>query len=227
MGWLALVLTLTGCQPAGNGPRGGPGLEPPVLGNPGAGAANDGFGNTGAPPPAQEAPTGPTPPIMGAAGTGGAAGMAAPMPGSTPDPIAGGGAGTSGGTAGDGASSSEPDAGLPSDEDCEAQTLAAPGLGLRFVLGRSIEAQADCEIVLPEDAAAYLPDRVNLRHTRDGESTDVPRVDDAEACDPFEAGFYYDDPHAPTQIHVCPQTCIGFAPDDLVELVYGCPTITR
>jgi len=91
---------------------------------------------------------------------------------------------------------------------------------------QAVAARAACEIALPDSAAAYLPDRVNLRQTENGQQRYLPRVADADACGSANDGFYYDDPLAPKRILVCPQTCADFGSDDTVEIVYGCQTVT-
>ncbi len=232
---LLTALAGVGCE--------GPGLEPPTEGQ--------AIGSSGAPgvlnPPvagggAAGQGTGPFPgaPNMAAGGSGG--GAAQPPSGGaigSAGTSAGGSSGSGGGNAdpggasgggGSGGATSEP----PNDPDggvtnCEAERWPALGLGQRIIgpwLDGGLGGNA-CEYELPDGAAPYLPDHVNLQHTLDGRSTSVPRVADVTACDPTEGGFYYDNPQAPMLIIACTATCTRFGQGGEVDIVLGCPTATR
>jgi hypothetical protein len=159
-------------------------------------------------------------PPMGSAGT--AAGGSSGSGGGSADPGSGSG--------GSGGATSEP----PNDSDggatnCEAERRPALGLGQRIIgpwLDGGLGGNA-CEYELPDGAAQYLPDHVNLQHTLDGQSTNVPRVADVTACDPTEGGFYYDNPQAPMLIIACTASCNRFNQGGEVDIVLGCPTATR
>jgi hypothetical protein len=238
---VALLALPAGCVFDDN-PKTGPGLEPPILGGaPGRGQAmqptqqplagmGGAFGNpggaagTGAGP---QTPVGGGPASMGGAGTG-----AVPPPAGEPTGAAGlgaagmsGAAGAASGSGGAGGSNADPDAGT-----CEAERLPALGLDQRIIAppdGGGRPFANACEYELPESAGPYLPDHVNLEHTREGQRRSVPRVDGAENCDLLEGGFYYDDPLNPTRLIACPSTCARILQGGVVEIVLGCPTLTR
>jgi hypothetical protein len=83
------------------------------------------------------------------------------------------------------------------------------------------------EIPPPPPGENLDPSQVNLVYTPTG-GTDVtvPRVESAADCGAND-GWYYDDPVAPTQIIVCPNTCDSFQadPDGRVGLQFGCSTV--
>jgi hypothetical protein len=85
-----------------------------------------------------------------------------------------------------------------------------------------------CVYDLPDPPAgmALDPGLVNFNYTPPGgESTPVPRVADPGACPAM--GWYYDDPAAPTQILLCPETCdfLHAVPGISVDVAFGCATI--
>jgi hypothetical protein len=240
----ALLALPSGCV-FDDGPKVGPGLEPPntTVGAPGRGQSmtpvlpaagtSGAFGNPGGAPgmaPGPETPgAGSGGMGMAAAGTG-----AAPPPAGEPTGAAGLGVGTAGmsgtagaasGSGGAGGPNSDPDAGT-----CEAERVPALGVDQRIIAppdggGRPI-ANA-CEYTLPDSATPYLPDHVNLEHTREGQRRSVPRVAGPEDCDLLQGGFYYDDPQNPTRIIACPSTCARIVQGGVVEIVLGCPTVLR
>jgi hypothetical protein len=223
-----------------DGPKTGPGLEPPnTVGTPGSamnpGVPLAGAGAFGNPIGGAAAGTGSGPIMMGP-GTPGGAGMGAAAGGSgaaippaDPGSSAGGAggagaAGAAGGGSGSGGLSSDPDAGT-----CEVERLPALGVDQRIIApdgGQRPIARA-CEYELPESATQYLPDHVNLEHTREGQRTSVPRVEGAASCDLLNGGFYYDDPQSPTRLIACPSTCARILQGGVIEIVLGCPTVTR
>lgn len=240
---LAAILFVLGGLPAGcvfndDGPKTGPGLEPPVtVGNPGSGdfgtgspSAVAGTGGGVMNPDGAPAPG----PMMPAAGTGssGSAGMTgAPQtpPGTSSGGAAGGAAGvpaSAAGTGGGGGAATEPDGGASA---CETERWPALGLDRRIIAppgDAAVSNLGPCEYALPESAAEYLPDRVNLEVTREGQRETIPRVSNAAACG-LTGGFYYDDALDPTRIVACPTTCIAITQSDAVEIVLGCPTVTE
>lgn len=215
------------------GPRTGPGLEPPnETASPGGSV---GMGVT-PPPPVGGSAAAPMPAggMAGTAGFGnvggpgasagtGAAGMTPPpqTPGD-PSSSAGGGGGATG-TAGSAAG--DPDGGATV---CEEERVPALAVGQRIIapVDAGLPDPDECVYVLPVTAAQYLPDRVNLEHTQEGQRQSVPRVDDADACDPVLGGFYYDSGLLQTRIVACPATCARIAQGGMVEIVLGCPTQT-
>jgi len=85
--------------------------------------------------------------------------------------------------------------------------------------------RATCEYALPQSAAPYLPDQVNLQHTLNGQTTVFPRVDGAPSCSPLQGGFYYDDPQSPARIIACQQSCDRVKQGGEVEIILGCPSV--
>ncbi len=83
------------------------------------------------------------------------------------------------------------------------------------------------EIPDPSNGESLDPNKVNVLYTPSGEdSITIPRVDSLAACGDGD-GWYYDDPAAPTQIIVCPDTCETFtaSEDGQVDLQFGCETV--
>ena len=81
---------------------------------------------------------------------------------------------------------------------------------------------------LPEPPAGQSLDfdKVNVQHTaEDGARRALLRVSSAAECSNVVAGWYYDDPAAPTEIVVCPDTCPTLQGGQL-EIVIGCSTVT-
>ena len=57
----------------------------------------------------------------------------------------------------------------------------------------------------------------------DDSRTIIPQVTDGSAC--TGAGWYYDDPGAPTSVELCPSSC--GAVDGTVEIEFGCETVKQ
>ncbi len=82
------------------------------------------------------------------------------------------------------------------------------------------------ELVPGEDPIDYAD--VWVRMMRGDEEVWVPRVAGVEACDPFDGGFYYDQPVPgpvpPEVVKLCPATCelLGASPDRRVEIFTTC-----
>lgn len=89
---------------------------------------------------------------------------------------------------------------------------------------QTVAARAACEYTLPAEAAPYLPDRVDLELTLGATTTTIARVADAQACDPTQGGWYYDDAQSPKRIIACQQTCSQVSNGGEVEIVFGCAT---
>ncbi len=67
-----------------------------------------------------------------------------------------------------------------------------------------------CEFAIPKvpDGQMFDRDKVNVRLTAMGATTDFARVQSAADCANFNnTGWYYDDPTNPTKIEVCSSTC--------------------
>lgn len=82
------------------------------------------------------------------------------------------------------------------------------------------------EIPEPPDGVELDWNAVNFVYTADGGDEDtIPNVGDDGACGDG-AGWYYDDPAAPTAIYVCPSTCeILEAGAGHVDVAFGCATL--
>ena len=82
------------------------------------------------------------------------------------------------------------------------------------------------DIPPPPEGEELEPDMVNVVYTAgDGTVTTIPMVPDAGSCGPL--GWYYDNPDFPTQIIVCPDTCILLQSDTMgkVNIAFGCATL--
>lgn len=107
------------------------------------------------------------------------------------------------------------------DQDNTDQVLSA----LRAVRA---SAQIPCDLALAEEVSD--PDSVDIDASTvaylDQACTyvSVPRVDEPGDCEDGESGWYFDDPSAPTRIHLCEATC-GAVKSTGEELFYsiGCP----
>jgi hypothetical protein len=85
--------------------------------------------------------------------------------------------------------------------------------------------RAACEYALPQSAAPYVPDQINLQHTLNGQRTLIPRVDGELGCDAAQGGFYYDAPQNAARILTCPQSCERIKQGGEVEIILGCPSV--
>jgi hypothetical protein len=66
---------------------------------------------------------------------------------------------------------------------------------------------------------------INVALTENGKTTTIGRVPNEAACPADQPAWYYDDPSAPTQIHLCPYACslVSEAEDGArVTVVIGC-----
>ena len=82
------------------------------------------------------------------------------------------------------------------------------------------------DIPPPPEGEELEPDKVNVVYTAgDGAVTTIPMVPDEGSCGPL--GWYYDNPDFPTQIIVCPDTCILLQSDTMgkVNIAFGCATL--
>ena len=90
-----------------------------------------------------------------------------------------------------------------------------------------------CEYVIPatSDGGVVDPQRVNVTYVSGaGDSVPFFGVGDEDGCvNAPDAGWYYDDPDAPTKIILCPGTCEVVKTDSAatVHVVFGCETIVK
>lgn len=86
-----------------------------------------------------------------------------------------------------------------------------------------------CEYEIPEPPQGQIfdPTKVNVEYADDGEVVALGYVESQQDCAEVGAGWYYDDPAAPTTIRVCPFTCGVFntIQSGSIEIVFGCATI--
>lgn len=81
-------------------------------------------------------------------------------------------------------------------------------------------AELPCEFGVPELGDSVRIDFTDVDVTRNGEP--LPPVTSAGAC-AREAGWYFDNPAAPTAIHICPTLCgEGFDDEDEISIVFNC-----
>jgi hypothetical protein len=104
--------------------------------------------------------------------------------------------------------------------DVTAQLLAA----LQQIKG---EATLPCHYAMPSGDGVD-PSEVNVSFTPGGGSEQtLPQVADASACGGVSAGWYYDDPAAPSSITLCAQSCdaVQGDPAGAISIVMGCATV--
>lgn len=86
-----------------------------------------------------------------------------------------------------------------------------------------------CEYEIPEPPPGQVfdPTKVNVEYDDNGEVVVLGYVESQQDCAEVGAGWYYDDPAAPTTIEVCPFTCGVFntIESGSIEIVFGCATI--
>jgi len=107
------------------------------------------------------------------------------------------------------------------DEDNTDQVLSA----LRAVRA---SAQIPCDLALADEVSD--PDAVDIDASTVAfldqacSYVSVPRLNEASECEDGASGWYFDDPSAPTKIHLCEATC-GAVKSTGEELFYsiGCP----
>lgn len=82
-----------------------------------------------------------------------------------------------------------------------------------------------CDFELPaaRDGRAIDRKRVNVAMMREGRSIELYQVDSASACTDDGASWYYDDPKAPSRIHLCRSTCdVARAEGQRLSVEVGC-----
>lgn len=88
-----------------------------------------------------------------------------------------------------------------------------------------------CEYVIPDPTSGeFDATKVNVKYTPGGSGTpqSIPQAQSAGDCG-SGAGWYYDNPAAPTKIFFCPSTCEEIQSDEAAKVgfVFGCPTIIK
>jgi Mg-chelatase subunit ChlD len=82
-----------------------------------------------------------------------------------------------------------------------------------------------CEYLVPADSDGIDFDTVNVEFTQGTNKSDFFYVDTEGRCNlKPEAGWYYDDPDAPTKVVLCPATCerVSKAVAARIDIAYGC-----
>jgi len=87
-----------------------------------------------------------------------------------------------------------------------------------------------CQYTLPTpDAGTINTNQVNVQYTpgSGGAAETIPNVAGASACPGSGDAWYYDNPSAPSQIILCPNTCTTVSADSTgqVDILTGCQTI--
>jgi hypothetical protein len=113
------------------------------------------------------------------------------------------------------------EAGGTSQARLVSDPTAAPALLEALQLAAT---QAACELTLPDAVTPYLPDRINLELTQGTTSELVTRVPNAQACDPVNGGWYFDDAQSPKRVVTCDASCKRITDGGQPELVLGCAT---
>ncbi len=100
---------------------------------------------------------------------------------------------------------------------------------LNVIQGQSLP----CSYLLPAPPQGETLDfgAVNVVYTPGGGGAEqtIPKAGDPGNCPPGGLAWYYDDPAAPTQIVLCPDTC-GTLSSDMggkVDIVVGCATVVQ
>jgi len=97
---------------------------------------------------------------------------------------------------------------------------------LETAIGVVTELPCVYDIPDPPEGETLDPNEVNVIYiSSDGTETVIPMVTDSASCGPL--GWYYDDPESPTQIIICPDTCVMLQSDTegRVNIAFGCTTI--
>lgn len=84
------------------------------------------------------------------------------------------------------------------------------------------------EIPPPPDDMEFNPEQVNLEFDDGmGGVLQIGKVESAAECASVEDGWYYDDPDAPTMIHLCPQTCdkVQGSASGAINIQFGCASV--
>ncbi len=85
-----------------------------------------------------------------------------------------------------------------------------------------------CELAIPDPPTDLVLDydavNVEIGSPMGGPGL-IPNVGDATRCS--GDGWYYDDPAAPTQLHLCPSSCetVNMLHDATIDVTFGCNTI--
>jgi hypothetical protein len=105
---------------------------------------------------------------------------------------------------------------IGADTDAESELLNA----LTTIRGQTMS----CDFGLPvsTNGQAADPNRVNVNLSGDGDSVDLFRVDSEADCISGQAAWYYDDPAAPSRIHLCPSVCEAAGRVADVSVTMGC-----
>jgi hypothetical protein len=92
------------------------------------------------------------------------------------------------------------------------------------------QTKLDCAWPIPDppDGETFDRDKVNVRfEATEAFEQGVGRVPTESDCALYQGGWFYDDPAAPTQIRVCPDTCdiIKKTNDAQIDILLGCETV--
>jgi von Willebrand factor type A domain len=83
----------------------------------------------------------------------------------------------------------------------------------------------DYPIPVPADGGTATVGKINVEFTPpSGGKQTLVYVPSAADCSKVSAGWYYDNPSAPTRIMICPKTCTAFGTGTL-DILLGCDTI--
>lgn len=86
-----------------------------------------------------------------------------------------------------------------------------------------------CEFAIPEppDGQEFDPGKVNVELDDNGNVTTIGYVETPAECDGVTDGWHYDDPAMPTQIVLCPDTCMNVQGivGARIDIQFGCATI--
>jgi len=81
------------------------------------------------------------------------------------------------------------------------------------------------DIPAPPPGEQLDPDRVNVGYTPRGDAQQIfPRASSRTACGDV-AGWYYDDPAAPSAVKLCPAACSDVARGGTLDIAFGCESV--
>lgn len=104
---------------------------------------------------------------------------------------------------------------------------AAIADALQAIIEQSAPIPCELPVVglTPPEGETLDYDRVNVTFTVGGTSMTIGRVEGEASCPASQPAWYYDDPDAPTAIHLCPSACTlvsGAGEGARLDVVVGC-----
>jgi hypothetical protein len=84
------------------------------------------------------------------------------------------------------------------------------------------------KVPAPPSGQKLDPNLVNVNFTVGANTVGIYRVGSNAECDATAGGWYYENPAAPSQIHLCPASCstVGMAANATIQIEFGCASET-